>query len=73
MPPSATFVREQVKNCWPAAVRLIEERKLNEFFTEDADGVGVFVQGGTYNTLLSARPNAWAWPTCAAIRRCRFT
>ena len=52
--PPASFMHEQekVKERWPAAVRFIEERKLNEFFAEDADDIGIIVQGGTYNTLV---------------------
>ncbi|HWT20096.1 MAG TPA: indolepyruvate ferredoxin oxidoreductase subunit alpha [Variovorax sp.] len=54
--PPASFVHEQekVRDRWPAAVRFIEERKLNEFFSEDADDIGIIVQGGSYNTLLRA-------------------
>ena len=54
--PPASFVHEQekVKDRWPAAVRFIEERKLNEFFSEDADDIGIAVQGGSYNTVLRA-------------------
>ncbi len=56
MLPPASFVHEQekVNDRWPAAVRFIEERKLNEFFSEDADDIGIIVQGGSYNTLLRA-------------------
>ena len=52
--PPASFVHEQekVRERWPAAVRFIEERKLNEFFSEDADDIGIIVQGGSYNTLV---------------------
>ncbi|MBP7451369.1 MAG: indolepyruvate ferredoxin oxidoreductase subunit alpha [Ottowia sp.] len=54
--PPASFMHEQekVKDRWPAAVRFIEERRLNEFFSEDADEIGIIVQGGCYNTLLRA-------------------
>jgi indolepyruvate ferredoxin oxidoreductase alpha subunit len=54
--PPASFVHEQekVKERWPAAVRFIEEHKLNEFFAEDADDIGIIVQGGSYNTLVRA-------------------
>lgn len=54
--PPASFVHEQekVRDRWPAAVHFIEERKLNEFFSEDADDIGIIVQGGSYNTLLRA-------------------
>jgi len=54
--PPASFLHEQekVKDRWPAAVKFIEERKLNEFFSEDADDIGIIVQGGSYNTLIRA-------------------
>jgi indolepyruvate ferredoxin oxidoreductase alpha subunit len=51
-PASFTHEQEKVQDRWPAAVRFIEERKLNEFFSEDADDIGVIVQGGSYNTVL---------------------
>jgi len=52
--PPASFLHEQEKvmQRWPAALRFIEERGLNEFFAEDADDIGIVVQGGNYNTLL---------------------
>ncbi|MEJ7686983.1 MAG: indolepyruvate ferredoxin oxidoreductase subunit alpha [Variovorax sp.] len=54
--PPASFVHEQekVKDRWPAAVRFIEENQLNEFFSEDADDIGIIVQGGNYNTMVRA-------------------
>lgn len=54
--PPASFLHEQekVKDRWPAAVRFIEERQLNEFFSEDADDIGIIVQGGSYNTFIRA-------------------
>jgi indolepyruvate ferredoxin oxidoreductase alpha subunit len=54
--PPASFVHEQekVRERWPAAVKFIEERGLNEFFAEGADDIGIIVQGGNYNTLLRA-------------------
>ncbi|CAN5470714.1 indolepyruvate ferredoxin oxidoreductase subunit alpha [soil metagenome] len=54
--PPASFLHEQekVKDRWPAAVRFIEERGLNEFFSEKADDIGIVVQGGSYNTMLRA-------------------
>ena len=54
--PPASFQHEQekVKERWPAAVRFIEERGINEFFSEGADDIGIIVQGGTYNTLVRA-------------------
>ncbi|CAN5514351.1 indolepyruvate ferredoxin oxidoreductase subunit alpha [soil metagenome] len=54
--PPASFAHEQekVKERWPAAVRFIEERKLNEFFAETAGDVGIVLQGGSYNTMVRA-------------------
>ncbi|HUL64713.1 MAG TPA: indolepyruvate ferredoxin oxidoreductase subunit alpha [Burkholderiaceae bacterium] len=52
--PPASFLHEQekVRDRWPAAVRFIRERGLNEFFADGADDIGLIVQGGNYNTLL---------------------
>jgi indolepyruvate ferredoxin oxidoreductase, alpha subunit len=52
--PPATFVheKEKVQQRWPAAVKFIRERGLNEFFADGADDIGIIVQGGNYNTLL---------------------
>ena len=54
--PPASFAHEQEKvhERWPAALRFITERGLNEFFAEDADDIGIVVQGGCYNTLVRA-------------------
>ncbi len=55
LPPS-NFLHEQEKIAqrWPAAVRFIEERQLNEFFAEGVDDIGIVVQGGGYNNLVRA-------------------
>ena len=52
--PPASFLHEQekVKERWPAALRFIEEQQLNEFFSADADDIGIIVQGGLYNALV---------------------
>ena len=54
--PPASFLHEQEKvtQRWPAAVRFIVERGLNEFFGDEADDIGIVVQGGCYNTLIRA-------------------
>jgi indolepyruvate ferredoxin oxidoreductase alpha subunit len=54
--PPASFLHEQekVSQRWPAAVRFIEDQRLNEFFAEGADDIGIVVQGGSYNTLVRA-------------------
>jgi indolepyruvate ferredoxin oxidoreductase, alpha subunit len=51
--PPASFVHEQEKitERWPAAIRFITERGLNEVFGNDQADVGIIVQGGLYNTL----------------------
>ena len=53
--PRATCTRrEKIEKRWPAAVRFIEQHKLNEFFDGDADDIGIVMQGGMYNTALRA-------------------
>src|SRR6202034_4506801 len=51
-PASYLHEREKVEQRWPAAVKFIKERKLNEFFgPQDAD-VGIITQGGMYNSVM---------------------
>ncbi|MDB5880488.1 MAG: thiamine pyrophosphate enzyme-like TPP-binding protein [Ramlibacter sp.] len=52
--PPATYMHEQekVSQRWPAAVRFIQERQLNEFFAEGAQDFGIVMQGGLYNSVL---------------------
>ena len=52
--PPATYAHEQekVSERWPAALRYIQEHRLNEFFAEEASDLGIIVQGGNYNTLV---------------------
>jgi indolepyruvate ferredoxin oxidoreductase, alpha subunit len=52
--PPASYLqeREKVEKRWPAAVRFIEQHKLNEVFEGDADDIGIVMQGGMYNTAL---------------------
>ncbi|CAG2141539.1 thiamine pyrophosphate-dependent enzyme [Cupriavidus numazuensis] len=57
--PPASFLHEheKIKQRWPAAVKFIEARKLNEFFDGGEDNfadIGIAVQGGSYNTLIRA-------------------
>ncbi len=54
--PPASFLHEQekVNERWPAAVRFILERGLNELFAEGTDEIGIVVQGGSYNMLMRA-------------------
>src|SRR5215467_5416807 len=53
-PASYLHEREKVEKRWPAAVRFIEEHKLNEVFDGEADDIGIVMQGGMYNTALRA-------------------
>jgi indolepyruvate ferredoxin oxidoreductase, alpha subunit len=55
MPPM-TYLHEKDKweNRWPAAVKYIEQHRLNEFFDGLADDIGIVVQGGIYNTAIRA-------------------
>jgi len=53
--PPANFLheREKIESRWPAALRFIQEQKLNERFGADGD-IGIIVQGGLFNTLNRA-------------------
>ncbi|MEX2128933.1 MAG: indolepyruvate ferredoxin oxidoreductase subunit alpha [Xanthobacteraceae bacterium] len=53
-PASYLHEREKIEQRWPAAVRFIEQNKLNEFFDGDASDIGIVMQGGMYNTVLRA-------------------
>ena len=53
-PASYLHEREKVEKRWPAAVRFIEQHRLNEFFDGDAGDIGIVMQGGMYNTALRA-------------------
>jgi indolepyruvate ferredoxin oxidoreductase alpha subunit len=54
--PPAAFMHEHEKvlDRWPAAVRFIESRRLNEFFDGDIKELGILVLGGLYNNTLRA-------------------
>ena len=53
-PASYLHEREKVEKRWPAAVRFIEQHKLNEIFEGEAGDIGIVMQGGMYNTALRA-------------------
>ena len=55
--------KEKIEKRWPAAVKFIEDHKLNEFFDGEAADIGIVMQGGMYNTALRA-------PRAARPRRC---
>ena len=52
--PPASYLHEQekIEQRWPAAVKFIKERKLNEFFGPETADVGIVVQGGMYNSVM---------------------
>src|SRR6266850_358397 len=54
--PPATYAQEKHKIDvrWPAAVRFIKERKLNETFAGDRQDLGIVCQGGLYNAVIRA-------------------
>src|SRR5215831_4959736 len=54
--PPASFAheREKIEKRWPAAIRFIKQRKLNEVFGGDIEDVGIIMQGGMYNGVLRA-------------------
>ncbi len=55
MPPM-TYVHEKDKweKRWPAAIKFVEDHRLNEFFDGEANDIGIVLQGGVYNTTVRA-------------------
>ena len=55
LPPS-TYAqeKEKVEKRFPAAVRFVAERGLNEFIPGEVDDIGIVLQGGLYNNTLRA-------------------
>src|SRR5215831_14640472 len=51
-PASYLHEREKIEQRWPAAVKFIKERRLNEFFGPEVAEVGIVVQGGFYNSVM---------------------
>ena len=51
-----TYVHEKDKweHRWPAAVKFVEDHRLNEFFDGEANDIGIVLQGGVYNTTIRA-------------------
>jgi indolepyruvate ferredoxin oxidoreductase alpha subunit len=58
--PPATYVQEKLKIDvrWPAAVKYIQDHRLNEFFDGSVSNVGIIMQGGMYNGALRALQTA---------------
>jgi indolepyruvate ferredoxin oxidoreductase alpha subunit len=53
-PASYLHEKEKIEKRWPAAVKFIEDNRLNEFFNGDLTDIGIAMQGGMYNTTLRA-------------------
>ncbi|MBY0323051.1 MAG: indolepyruvate ferredoxin oxidoreductase subunit alpha [Reyranella sp.] len=53
-PASYLHEKEKIEKRWPAAVKFIKERGLNEFVPGDIGDVGIILQGGMYNGVLRA-------------------
>jgi indolepyruvate ferredoxin oxidoreductase, alpha subunit len=53
-PASYLHEKEKIEHRWPAAVKFIKERRLNEFFGPETADVGIVVQGGFYNSVMRA-------------------
>ena len=54
--PPYTYAQEQEKTQerWPAAVRFIQQRKINEFIDGPRNELGIVLQGGLYNGVIRA-------------------
>ena len=46
--------REKINVRWPAAIKFIEDHKINEFFPGKRKDLGIITCGGTYNTVIRA-------------------
>ncbi|MBN9062728.1 MAG: indolepyruvate ferredoxin oxidoreductase [Rhizobiales bacterium 65-9] len=53
-PASYLHEKEKIEKRWPAAVKYIQDHKLNEFFDGDLSEIGIVMQGGMYNNTLRA-------------------
>lgn len=51
-PASYLHEKEKIEQRWPAAVKFIKERKLNEFLGPARGDVGIVMQGGMYNSVM---------------------
>src|SRR6267154_2775692 len=53
-PASCLHEKEKIEQRWPAAIKFIEDQRLNEFFDGDLADIGIVMQGGMYNTTIRA-------------------
>ena len=55
LPPSTyEHERQKIEERWPAAVRFIQDERLNEVFDGAHDEIGLIVPGGLYNGVIRA-------------------
>lgn len=52
--PPASYLHEQekIQKRWPAALEFIQRNRLNEFFAEGSQDIGIILQGGLYNSVI---------------------
>jgi indolepyruvate ferredoxin oxidoreductase alpha subunit len=53
-PASFQHEKEKIEHRWPAAVEFIHARGMNETFDGDIDDIGIIMQGGMYNGVITA-------------------
>src|SRR6201986_2979703 len=53
-PASYLHEREKIEKRWPAAVEFIRARGMNETFNGDIGDIGIIMQGGMYNGVITA-------------------
>ena len=53
-PGSFLHEKEKIEKRWPAAVKFIQENKLNEVFADGKQDFGIILQGGMYNATIRA-------------------
>jgi indolepyruvate ferredoxin oxidoreductase, alpha subunit len=51
-PGSFLHEKEKIEKRWPAAIKFIQENRLNEWFAEGKQDFGMILQGGMYNTTI---------------------
>ncbi|MHB2167354.1 thiamine pyrophosphate-dependent enzyme [Alsobacter sp. R-9] len=53
-PASYLHEKEKIEKRWPAAVKFIQDHKLNDMTDGDLSSIGIVMQGGMYNTAMRA-------------------
>jgi indolepyruvate ferredoxin oxidoreductase alpha subunit len=53
-PASYQHEKDKIEVRWPAALKFIRERKLNEVVPGDVGDIGIILQGGMYNGVMRA-------------------